>query len=101
VDQLDRGFIIDSTGYILTSNHVIANAVTSGGDISVRLNDGTSYSAQVIGRDGAYDLAVLKIRAANLKALQFGDSDNVAVGDSVIAIGSPLRIIRNRNAWNY
>ena len=84
------GFIIDSTGYILTNNHVIANAVTSGGDISVRLNDGTSYNAQVIGRDGAYDLAVLKIRAANLKALQFGDSDNVAVGDSVIAIGSPL-----------
>lgn len=84
------GFIIDSAGYILTNNHVIASAVASGGDIRIRLNDGMSYSAQVIGRDGSYDLAVLKIRATNLKALQFGDSDKVAVGDSVIAIGSPL-----------
>ncbi len=84
------GFIIDSTGYILTNNHVIASAVMSGGDIRVRLNSGNSYSAQVTGRDSSYDLAVIKIIAPNLKALQFGDSDKVAVGDSVIAIGSPL-----------
>ncbi len=84
------GFIIDSTGYILTDNEVIAAAVMSGGDIRVRLNSGNSYSAQVIGRDSSYDLAVIKIIAPNLKALQFGDSDKVAVGDSVIAIGSPL-----------
>jgi putative serine protease PepD len=62
----------------------------SGGDIRVRLNDGFSYDAKVIGRDSSYDLAVIKIVAPNLKALQFGDSDQVAVGDSVIAIGSPL-----------
>lgn len=84
------GFIIDSAGYILTNNHVIANAVLSGGDIRVRLNNGYSYGAKVIGRDSSYDLAVIKIVAPNLKALQFGDSDKVAVGDSVIAIGSPL-----------
>lgn len=84
------GFVIDSRGYILTNNHVIASSVTSGGDISVRLNDGSTFSASVIGRDSAYDLAVLKIVGANLKALQFGDSDKVTVGDSVIAIGSPL-----------
>lgn len=84
------GFVIDSTGYILTNNHVIAASVASGGNISVQLNDGTSYPAKVIGRDSAYDLAVLKISGATLKALQFGDSDKVAVGDSVIAIGSPL-----------
>ena len=84
------GFVIDSAGYILTNNHVIAASVTSGGTITVQLNDGTSYPAKVIGRDSAYDLAVLKIIGANLKALQFGDSDKVAVGDSVIAIGSPL-----------
>jgi putative serine protease PepD len=84
------GFVIDSTGYILTNNHVIAGSVESGGEISVRLNDGSEYSAKVVGRDSSYDLAVLKISGANLKALQFGDSDKVAVGDSVIAIGSPL-----------
>ena len=84
------GFVIDSTGYILTNNHVIAGSVESGGDISVSLNDGSEYSAKVVGRDSSYDLAVLKITGATLKALQFGDSDKVAVGDSVIAIGSPL-----------
>jgi len=84
------GFVIDSAGYILTNNHVIAASVTSGGKITVRLNDGSDYAATVVGRDSAYDLAVLKISGAVLKALQFGDSDKVAVGDSVIAIGSPL-----------
>ena len=84
------GFIIDSRGYILTNNHVIASSAMSGGDIRVRLSDGFSYDARVIGRDSSYDLAVIKIVAPNLKALQFGDSDEVAVGDSVIAIGSPL-----------
>ena len=84
------GFVIDSAGFILTNNHVIASAVTSGGDIRVRFDNGNSFPAQLIGRDSAYDLAVLKVRAENLKALQFGDSDKVAVGDSVIAIGSPL-----------
>ena len=84
------GFIIDSAGFILTNNHVIASSAMSGGDIRVRLNDGSSYGAKVIGRDSSYDLAVIKIVAPNLKALQFGDSDQVAVGDSVIAIGSPL-----------
>ena len=84
------GFVIDSNGYILTNNHVISDAAQSGGSIQVSLNDGTFYSAKVIGRDASYDLAVLKISASGLKALQFGDSDAVAVGDSVIAIGSPL-----------
>ena len=84
------GFVIDSNGYILTNNHVISDAAQSGGSIQVSLSDGTFYSAKVIGRDASYDLAVLKITASGLKALQFGDSDAVAVGDSVIAIGSPL-----------
>jgi len=84
------GFIIDSNGYILTNNHVISEAAQSGGSIQVSLNDGSNYSAKVVGRDSSYDLAVLKIAATGLKALQFGDSDKIAVGDSVIAIGSPL-----------
>jgi putative serine protease PepD len=84
------GFIIDSSGYILTNNHVISNAAQNGGTIQVSLSNGTFYSAKVIGRDVSYDLAVLKITAPGLKALQFGDSDAIAVGDLVIAIGSPL-----------
>jgi len=84
------GFVIDSTGYILTNNHVIADAAADGGDIEVQLNDGTILQASIIGRDSSYDLAVLKINQAGLTALTFGDSDDVAVGDSVIAIGSPL-----------
>jgi putative serine protease PepD len=84
------GFVIDSAGYILTNNHVISDAVVNNGKIQVSLSDGTFYSATVIGRDASYDLAVLKINASGLKALQFGDSDAVAVGDLVIAIGSPL-----------
>lgn len=84
------GFVIESTGYILTNNHVISEAVERKGSIEVTLNSGQKYSAKVVGRDSSYDLAVLKIAATGLTALQFGDSDQVAVGDSVIAIGSPL-----------
>ena len=84
------GFVIDSDGYILTNNHVISGAAQSGGSIRVSLNNGSVFSAEVIGRDASYDLAVLKIRASGLKALQFGNSDEIAVGDTVIAIGSPL-----------
>jgi len=84
------GFIIDGTGYILTNNHVISDAVISGGKIQVSLNDGTTFDGEVIGRDASFDLAVLKINATGLKALQFGDSDKIQVGDAVIAIGSPL-----------
>jgi putative serine protease PepD len=84
------GFVIDSNGYILTNNHVISEAAQTGGSIQVSLSDGSFYSAKVIGRDVSYDLAVLKITAPGLKALQFGDSDAIAVGDLVIAIGSPL-----------
>ncbi len=84
------GFVIESNGYILTNNHVIAQAVTGKGTINVTLNNGQKYVAKVVGRDSAYDLAVLKIATTGLTALQLGDSDKVAVGDSVIAIGSPL-----------
>jgi putative serine protease PepD len=80
------GFVIDPNGYLLTNNHVVADALT----IKVILNDGREYAAKILGRDESYDLAVLKIPATGLKALQFGNSDKVQVGDSVIAFGSPL-----------
>ena len=84
------GFVIDSNGYILTNNHVISDAAVDGGEIEVQLNDGTTLQASIVGRDSSYDLAVLKVSRTGLTALTFGNSDQVAVGDSVIAIGSPL-----------
>jgi putative serine protease PepD len=84
------GFFIDSNGYILTNNHVIESAATSGGQIKVTLSSGESYPANVIGRAPEYDIAVLKIDVSSAPALTFGNSEKVVVGDSVIAIGSPL-----------
>ena len=84
------GFIIDSSGFILTNNHVVEQAALSKGRILVTLNNGKEFESKIVGRDASYDLAILKILATGLPALQFGNSDEVAVGDSVIAIGSPL-----------
>jgi len=84
------GFIIDSGGMILTNNHVVDDVALYGGVIRITLNNGQNYEGTIVGRDAPYDLAVIKIAANNLPALQFGDSEKVAVGDSVIAIGSPL-----------
>jgi len=84
------GFVFDSNGYILTNNHVIAEVADGNGTLRVTLNNGDVYDATIVGRDASYDLAIIKIAANNLPALQFGDSEKVAVGDTVIAIGSPL-----------
>lgn len=84
------GFFIRSDGYILTNNHVISDAATNNGKISVKLNNGKRFTARVVGRNASYDLAVLKVNVNSAPALQFGDSDAIQVGDNVIAIGSPL-----------
>ena len=84
------GFFIQSNGYILTNNHVVEPAVLSNGKITVKLANNRTYTATLIGRDTAYDLAVIKIPVTDAPALTLGDSDKVQVGDSVIAIGSPL-----------
>lgn len=83
------GFFLDSNGYILTNNHVVRSAATIG-TITVELSNGRKYPAKLIGRDSSYDLAVLKIDVTSAPTLQLGNSDNVLVGDAVIAIGSPL-----------
>jgi putative serine protease PepD len=83
------GFFLDSNGYILTNNHVVEAAGTSG-TITVELSNGKKYGAKLMGRDNSYDLAVLKIDVTSAPTLQLGNSDLVQVGDSVIAIGSPL-----------
>jgi putative serine protease PepD len=84
------GFFLDSTGHILTNNHVISLAATAGASIQVKLANGKNYGAKLVGRDVSYDLAVIKISVTDAPALQLGDSDAVQVGDGVIAIGSPL-----------
>jgi putative serine protease PepD len=83
------GFFLDSNGYVLTNNHVVEAAATSG-TITVELSNGKKYGAKLMGRDNSYDLAVLKIDVTSAPTLQLGNSDLVQVGDAVIAIGSPL-----------
>ncbi len=80
------GFIISSDGYILTNYHVIEDSDS----ISVSLYDGTVYDGELIGYDESNDIAVLKVEAENLVPVVLGDSDNLNVGDSVVAIGNPL-----------
>jgi putative serine protease PepD len=83
------GFVIRSDGYLLTNNHVVAQAAT-GGSITVHFNDGSTSTARIVGRSPAYDLAVLKVQRTGLPVATLGNSDAVVVGDECIAIGSPL-----------
>lgn len=83
------GFVIRSDGYILTNNHVVEN-VLQGGSLKVTFNDGKVVDGKIVGVNPAYDLAVVKVIRTGVPALQFGNSDKVQVGDTVIAIGSPL-----------
>jgi putative serine protease PepD len=82
------GFIISDKGYILTNNHVAAAA--AGGSLMVTFSDGTTVPATVKGTDPQADLAVLKVDKSGLNPIKFGDSDRIAVGDPVLAIGAPL-----------
>jgi serine protease Do len=80
------GFIISTDGYILTNYHVIDDADS----ITVALFDGTTYDAALIGYDESNDIAVLKVEAENLSPVILGNSDQLNVGDQVLAIGNPL-----------
>jgi len=85
--SLGSGFIIDSSGVIVTNNHVIEGAE----DILVRIEGEKEYEAKVIGADPLSDLAVLKIKSnEKFKPIKFGDSDKARIGDWVIAIGNPF-----------
>jgi putative serine protease PepD len=84
------GFVYDQAGHIVTNNHVIEPAV-GGGTIKVTLPDGHELSASIVGRSPSYDLAVLSVdRAAQLTPATLGSSAGVRVGETVVAIGSPL-----------
>jgi S1-C subfamily serine protease len=85
------GVLIDPAGYVLTNNHVVAPAAeASGAQIEAIFHDGTRTGAQIVGRDPKTDLAVVKVEVANPVVATVGSSGGLAVGDGVIAIGSPL-----------
>ncbi|MCQ9709530.1 S1C family serine protease [Streptomyces sp. BSP1] len=80
------GVIISEDGEVVTNNHVVSGA----SQVQVATSDGKTYSAEVVGTDSSKDLALIKVQGASgLKAASLGDSDRVAVGDDVVAIGSP------------
>ena len=80
------GFVLSDDGYILTNYHVVEDSTS----IKVSMYDGSSYDAQLIGYDESNDIAVLKVDAEDLSPVVLGDSGNLNVGDTVVAIGNPL-----------
>ncbi|WP_407682248.1 DegQ family serine endoprotease [Pseudomonas laurentiana] len=84
--SLGSGFIISSDGYVLTNNHVVADA----DEIMVRLSDRSEFQAKVVGTDPRTDVALLKIDGKNLPTVKLGDSEKLKVGEWVLAIGSPF-----------
>lgn len=85
---LGSGVIVSKDGYILTNNHVVENA----DEVKVTLHDGKEMTAKVVGRDPHTDVAVIKVDERNLPALEFANSDDLEVGDVVLAIGNPFGI---------
>jgi serine protease Do len=89
VNSLGSGFIIDPSGIVVTNNHVISEA----DEITVILNDGTRLKAELIGKDQKTDLALLRVKPDKpLKAVKFGESEKLRLGEWVIAIGNPFSL---------
>jgi serine protease Do len=89
VNSLGSGFIIDSSGLVVTNNHVIADA----DEVTVILNDGSRLKAEIMGRDTKVDLALLRVKPEKpLTAVHFGDSDKLRLGEWVVAIGNPFSL---------
>ena len=80
------GVIMSKNGYIITNNHVVENA----SEVEVLLNDNRTFKATIEGTDPTTDLAILKIEANNLPTIKFGNSDNLQIGERVLAVGSPF-----------
>ena len=80
------GFVLTEDGYVVTNNHVVEGT----DNVSVKLHDGSTYPAEVVGGDSLSDVALLKIEAEGLSHVAVGDSDAIAVGEGCIAIGNPL-----------
>jgi len=84
--SLGSGFIISKEGYVITNNHVVAEAE----EVVVRLNDRREFVAKIVGTDERSDIALLKIEGENLPTVRLGDSSRLKVGEWVLAIGSPF-----------
>lgn len=82
------GVIVNSTGYIVTNNHVIKDA----DEIEISLNDKRTFKAEVVGTDPATDLALIKVDGENLPHISYGNSDELAVGEWVLAVGNPFNL---------
>jgi serine protease Do len=82
------GVIISDDGYIITNNHVVENAES----VDVTLNDKRTFIAKVVGRDPGSDIALLKIKAENLPFIKYGDSDQLKLGEWVLAVGNPFNL---------
>ncbi|MEH0937502.1 S1C family serine protease [Micromonospora psammae] len=83
------GFIVSADGHVITNDHVVAGGT---GRASVVFNDGSTAPARLVGQDPESDIAVIKVDRAGLRPVEFGDSDALAVGDPVLAVGSPLSL---------
>ncbi|GIF10987.1 S1C family serine protease [Actinoplanes teichomyceticus] len=86
---IGSGFVVSADGYVITNDHVVDGA---GESMSVSFSDGSTAGAKLVGRAPESDIAVIKVAKSGLPAVQFGDSDTIAVGDSVLAFGSPLAL---------
>jgi serine protease Do len=88
VSGYGSGVIISSDGYIITNNHVVENAES----VDVTLNDKRTFTAKVVGRDPGSDIALLKIKADNLPFIKYGDSEQLRLGEWVLAVGNPFNL---------
>ncbi|MGC1389452.1 MAG: trypsin-like peptidase domain-containing protein [Bacteroidales bacterium] len=88
VSGYGSGVIISNDGYIITNNHVVENAES----VDVTLNDKRTFNAKVVGRDPGSDIALLKIKADNLPYIKYGDSDQLRLGEWVLAVGNPFNL---------
>ncbi|HLR45008.1 MAG TPA: trypsin-like peptidase domain-containing protein, partial [Brevibacterium sp.] len=92
VSGLGSGFVYDDQGHVITNNHVVAPADTEGGEVQVVMTDGATITASIVGRDPETDVAVLELETIpdNLTPLPIGSSEELFVGDPVMALGNPL-----------
>lgn len=88
VSGYGSGVIISGDGYIITNNHVIENAES----VEVTLNDKRTFTAKVVGRDPSTDIALLKIKGENFPFIRYGDSDQLRLGEWVLAVGNPFNL---------
>jgi putative serine protease PepD len=92
---IGSGFVVSADGYVVTNDHVVEGADDT---MSVSFSDGSTAGAKVVGRDTESDIAVIKVAKSGLTPVTFGDSDQIAVGDPVLAFGSPLALVNTVTA---